>query len=166
MKELIEQEPIADRGLITLIEQGKICQGIPGTTPLEVLTNIFHAIPVPAPVNRDVLLKAVLEREALMPTAIGHGIALPHPRNPLIIDPTEQFVTIAFLQQPVDWKALDGNPVCTLLLIVSASAKLHLHTLARINFFCQQGSFRELLENRASQGEIIAFIRKAEAAWR
>jgi PTS system nitrogen regulatory IIA component len=65
----------------------------------------------------------------------------------------------------VDWKALDGKPVHTALLIVSASAKLHLHTLSRINFFCQQEGFRELLERRADLEEITKTIREAEAAW-
>jgi PTS system nitrogen regulatory IIA component len=100
-----------------------------------------------------------------MSTAVGHGISLPHPRNPLITDTHEQFVAIAFPKRNVDWSALDGAPVHTVILIVSASAKLHLRTLSQINFFCQQESFRALLENRASREEIIKVIGDAEEAW-
>jgi PTS system nitrogen regulatory IIA component len=77
----------------------------------------------------------------------------------------EQFVTIAYPEQAVNWKALDGNPVHTVILIVSATAKLHLHTLSRINFFCHQESFRRLLKNRAPREEIRQAIEEAQQTW-
>lgn len=151
--------------LIDLIERGGVFSDISGSTPLEILSNLIKTIELPAKINRDALLKAVLERENLMSTSVGKGIALPHPRNPIISDPSDQFVVIAFLKQRTDWKALDGVPVHTLILIVSASAKLHLRTLSMINFFCQEESFRELLQNRASKEEIITVIKSAESTW-
>jgi PTS system nitrogen regulatory IIA component len=51
------------------------------------------------------------------------------------------------------------------ILIVSASAKLHLQTLSQINFLCQQESFRELLKKRSSLAEICGAIEEAEKAW-
>jgi PTS system nitrogen regulatory IIA component len=187
-----EQKPKIENDLIDLIARGGVLYQVPGTTPKEIITGIVETIRLPAallaeppasatPVSDDPksagllvkptkaegsrLLDAVLEREALMPTAVGCGIALPHPRNPLITEIGDQFVTIAFLQQPVDWHSLDGEPVHTVILIVSASPRLHLGTLSRLNFFCQQERFRALLAARAPQEEIIALIRKAEAAW-
>jgi PTS system nitrogen regulatory IIA component len=151
--------------LIDLIERGGFFYDIPGAAPKEVLTNLIERIPPPLFPDKTLLLKAILEREALMPTAIGNGIALPHPRSPLLTDPRSQFVGIAFLEQPVDWKALDGEAVHTLLLIVSASAKLHLDTLSKINFFCQQDIFRSLLRERASREVITEALREAESAW-
>jgi PTS system nitrogen regulatory IIA component len=116
-------------------------------------------------IDRGQLLNAVLEREALMSTAIGCGIALPHPRNPQVTEPDDQFVTIAFLETPVNWNSPDGAPVHTAILIVSASPKLHLRSLSRLNFFCQQDSFHALLAHRASPEEIVAAIRAAEQTW-
>ncbi|MDR1030568.1 MAG: PTS sugar transporter subunit IIA [Treponema sp.] len=152
-------------GLIDLIQRGGIYQDIPGTTPSEVLANTIQTIALPPSITREDLLKAVLEREDLMSTAVGNGIALPHPRNPIITCPQEQFVSICFLQQPVDWKALDGTAVHTLLLIVSASAKSHLHTLSRITFFCQQESFRRHLQSHASLEHMSALIQAIEQTW-
>jgi PTS system nitrogen regulatory IIA component len=155
-----------EAGLAALIQRGGVFYDISGAAPAEVLTNLLKVIPAPASVSREELLKAVLEREALMPTAIGHGIALPHPRNPLINKPHEQCVVIAFLKNPVDWRALDGIPVHTVLLAVSASARQHLRTLSGVNFFCQQESFRDLLQSRSSQERIIEVIQEAEQAWK
>jgi len=154
-----------EAGLSELIKKGGGCCGIRGAAPQEVLTNFFEQLSVPPSLNKKQLLDAVLEREALMPTAAGKGIALPHPRHPLIPEAADQFVSIAFLEQAVNWKALDRSPVHTVILIVSASAKLHLHTLSQINFLCQQESFRELLQKRSSLAEICEAIEEAEKAW-
>jgi PTS system nitrogen regulatory IIA component len=101
-----------------------------------------------------------------MSTGIGKGIALPHPRNPMAADRGSQFTALGFLEHPVQWNAPDGEPVHTLLFIVSASAKLHLHTLSQINFFCQDDAFAGLLKNRASQEAIIKYIKETEQDWK
>ena len=151
---------------VDLIQRGGIFYHIRGDNPEEVLKNLIHAIPVLPSINREQLLVAVLEREALMSTAVGKGIALPHPRTPLITDPKEQWVVIAFPEREVDWKALDGEPVHTVMLIVSASTKLHLHTLSGLNFFCRQERFSALLKNRPAPEEIISALTAMEAAWK
>ncbi|MDR1324914.1 MAG: PTS sugar transporter subunit IIA [Treponema sp.] len=155
-----------ENDLIELIRRGGVFRDIPGNTPEEVLVAALKTIPIPAPLDSAVLLKALLEREALMSTAIGKGIALPHPRNALISDLKDQFMAIGYLRRDIDWKALDGNGVHSFLLIVSASPKLHLQTLSRVNFFCQREDFRTFLRNRASQDEIIKMIGDTEKEWK
>ena len=152
-------------GIAELIERGGIFPDINGTTPQEVLSAFVRAIPSIPSVSGENLLKAVLEREALMSTSIGKGIALPHPRNPLITSDADQFVALAFLKNRVEWNTLDGIPVDTLLLIISASARQHLHVLSRLNFFCQQEDFYRLLKNRAPREELLRFIRETEKNW-
>ena len=150
--------------LAELIERGGVYRDVRGASPREVLTSLIEALPPPAEAGK--LLEAVLEREALMPTSIGKGIALPHPRNPLLKSEDEQFAALAFLKQPVDWNSLDGELVDTLLLIVSASAKGHLRTLSEVTFFCHQEDFYRLLKERASLETLLRFIREAEKNWK
>jgi PTS system nitrogen regulatory IIA component len=152
--------------LAVLVERGGIFYGIPGTRPENILAELIARLPGGIAPPGELLLKAVLEREALMSTGIGRGIALPHPRNPLVGAESEQFVAVAFPEIPVDWKALDGKAVHTALLIVSAGARLHLHTLSKINFLCRQEEFLELLQNRAPKETIIKAIEEAEKTWR
>lgn len=152
--------------LIELVRRGGVFYNIAGSTVSEVLSDMIATVPVPAPVDASALLRAIQEREDLMPTAAGNGIALPHPRSPILSDPSRQFISICFPARPIDWNALDGIPVRTLVLIVSASPKLHLKTLSRISFLCQQESFCALLEQRASREEIVAAIAEAEQAWK
>ena len=151
-------------GLAELISRGGVYKGVKGSTPREALTALIDALP--SSLREARLLEAVLEREALMSTGIGGGIALPHPRNPLVQSESEQFAALAFLERAVDWNSLDGEKVDTLLLIVSSSAKLHLQTLSVINYFCRQENFCRLLRERAAGEEIISFINEAEKNWR
>ena len=149
-----------------LIRKGGIVYNVSGNTPKEVLSNLINALVLPPELDTDSLLKAVLERETLMSTVMGNGIALPHPREALVSKSEAQFVVIAYLQKPVDWLSLDNIPVETLFLIVSSSAKSHLRTLSYLNFFCHQESFRLLLQSRASKEAIIHAITAIEEAWK
>ncbi|MDR2194562.1 MAG: PTS sugar transporter subunit IIA [Treponema sp.] len=151
--------------LVDLIQRGGVLRDIAGTTPKDVLDRIVQNITVPGSLTRDVLLQAVLERENLMVTSIGGGVAIPHPRNPLVSDENEQFITIAFLNQPVEWQALDSMPVQNVILLVSSSSRLHLHSLSRLHFLCHEESFRALLAKKASKEEIIAAVRGIEKMW-
>ncbi len=154
-----------DNTLISLLNRGGIFYDIPGTSVKDVMNNVINMIPFPHELDKGALLKAVLERENLMSTGMGNGIALPHPRNPLAEKPEHQSISIGFPETEINWKALDGKPVHAIILIVSASPKLHLHTLSRISFLCRQESFAQLLQNRSSAEIIRKAIQEAETAW-
>ena len=154
-----------EKSLAALIEQGGVYHNVSGSNPGEILAELIGLIPGCPSLDRAALLRAVLEREALMTTAIGKGIALPHPRTPMLEEGQSPFVAIAFPQRPLEWNAPDGGTVQTIFLIVSASAKQHLGTLSKINFLCHQELFHSLITARASKETIIAAIREAEAAW-
>jgi PTS system nitrogen regulatory IIA component len=155
-----------DQSLTALISQGGVYYDVPGSYPREILVQIIDLAPVCPSLKKEILLRAVLERENLMPTAIGKGIALPHPRAPLLMrEGEEPFVALAFPVQPLDWNTPDGSKVHSIFLIVSSSAKQHLSTLSKINFLCHQEQFYSLIKARAPREEIIAAIRTAETAW-
>jgi len=155
----------AEKGLAELLKKGGIYRDIQGTTLREVLTALVAIIPSIPAVPADRLLRAVLEREALMSTNIGKGIALPHPRNPLATEDSAQYTVLAFLRHRVDWNSLDGDKVDTLFFIVSASAKQHLHTLSEINYYCRQEDFYRLLKERTGSEDILNYIRETEKNW-
>ena len=149
--------------LSTLLRRGGVYYQVPGKHPKEALSSLVDILAAPlSPAN---LLQAILEREELMPTAMGNGIALPHPRNPVIEKEEDQFAALAFPENEIDWGALDGKPVHSIILIVSASARMHLFSLQRITFFCRDDGFCLLLKNRAPAEEIVGYVEKTEQGW-
>ena len=151
--------------LTALVERGGVYYNIAGASPQDALAEAARTVALTKGMDRDGLLRAVLEREALMPTAIGHGIAIPHPRNPLLSDEALQRVAVLFLKSPIPYNALDGKPVSVFFLILSANARSHLAVLAEVSHLCQRPDFLELLASRPSTAELVAFIAKAEAGW-
>lgn len=80
----------------------------------------------------DAVYKALLEREALGPTGVGRGVAIPHARFSGVDRVLGLFVR---LDKPVDFEAIDRQPVdlvFTLLAPESAGAD-HLKALARVS---------------------------------
>lgn len=156
---------VASLSLAELVTRGGVYYNIAGTNPVEVLAEASRSLALPPGLDRDELLRAILEREALMPTAIGHGIAIPHPRNPLFQDEGLQRVAVVFLKTPVPYNAMDRKPVSTLFVILSAGARVHLGILAEISYLCQKPDFIELLARRPSTEELVAYIGAAEESW-
>jgi PTS system nitrogen regulatory IIA component len=151
--------------LAELIERGGVYYNIGGASPVEVLNEATKAMALPKSLDRESLLTAILEREALMPTALGHGVAIPHPRNSMIADAKAQRVAVFFLKSPVAYNALDRKPVTVLFLILSADARSHLATLAGVSHLCQDATFLDFLAARPSKEELVARIAAAEAFW-
>jgi len=152
--------------LAALVERGGVYYDVPGANPKEIISAITGLIPPIKAVTPEELRQQIMEREAIVSTGIGRGVALPHPRNPALAGVNEEpLVAIAFPVMPIDWNTQDGSKVHTVFLIISASAKQHLNTLSKINFLCQKEKFHSLIEARVSKKEIVAAIKEAESSW-
>jgi PTS system nitrogen regulatory IIA component len=152
--------------LAALVERGGVYYDVPGASPKELIDGLIGLLPPVKAVTHEELRRQIVEREDLVSTGTGRGIALPHPRNPVLEGTNEEpFVAIAFPVMPVDWNTQDGSKVHTVFLIISASAKQHLNALSKINFLCQKENFRSLIEARVSKKEIVAAIKEAENSW-
>jgi len=152
--------------LAALVERGGVYYDVPGASPKELIAGVIGLMPPIEAVTPGELQRQIMEREALVSTGVGHGIALPHPRNPVLAGTNAPpLVAIAFPVMPIDWNTQDGSKVHTVFLIISASAKQHLNTLSKINFLCQKEKFHSLIEARVSKKEIVAAIKEAESSW-
>jgi len=148
-----------------LLDNGGIHYDIEGETVQDVLGHAIAAIHTPDTLAKEEVVAALVDREEMMPTAIGNGVALPHPRNPIIADVEDAGVSICFLKRPVDFGALDGQPVHVLFIILTYSPRRHLEVLSKISFLCRDPAFQALLEERASEGTIKAYVKAKELAW-
>ncbi len=152
--------------LIDLIKKGDVHYGINGATVREVIDDVVNSIPIPKSADIDTVRASLLQREEMMTTAMGKGIALPHPRNPIISDIDEESVSICFLRNPIDYGALDGEPVKVLFIIISSSAKRHLEILSKISFLCKQEDFLKTLNDKPQKEVFLYYIERVEKEWR
>jgi nitrogen PTS system EIIA component len=148
-----------------LINKGGIHYNINGSNIIEILKKAISTIPIPADISKEEIESTLIERESMMTTAVGNGIAFPHPRNPVITDVDNEQISVCLLKKPVDFQAIDGKPVHTLFIIISSNSKRHLEILAKLSFLCQQTNFVNLLEDKAKNEVILYYIEKNEKEW-
>jgi PTS system nitrogen regulatory IIA component len=145
------------------LEIGGIYYGLLDTDKQRALRALVQVLPLPDGVDRELLLRLFLAREASASTAIGDGIAIPHVRNPIVLHVTRPALTLAFLAQPVDFGALDGKPVHVLFSIISPTNRSHLQLLSRLSFALHDGKLRVTVARQAPREEILQEIRRVEA---
>jgi len=140
------------------LEAGGIIYRLGGSERNQVLANLVAALRLPEEVDRDYLLKVLIAREELASTGIGHGIAVPHPRTPLLTEISRPLVTLAFLEQPIDFGALDGKPVRILFSILSPTLRAHLYLLSMLSFSLRNTDFLTTVHHEGSREEILTAL--------
>ena len=150
--------------LAEALESGGIQHRVAGKDKTAVLKSVVKLLPLPENVEREFLLSALLTREALGSTGIGRGIAIPHVRNPIILNVKKPSVTLCFLEQPIDFGAPDGVPVRVLFVLISNTVRTHLHLLSKLAFVLSQEFVRQTLTQEIPAPEIIKAFKKAETA--
>ena len=144
------------------LEGGGVIYRLEGKTREEVLAGIVAHLRLPDEVDRDQLLQVLIAREKIASTAIGGGIAIPHPRNPLLPHIFRPTVTLCFLEKPVEYFSLDGEPVQILFTLIAPSLRTHLHLLSKLAFVLHERNFRKRLQEQASREKIFTALKRAE----
>ena len=146
----------AATGLAAALVAGGIHYNVPAADKQAALAAAIGLMPVPDDVDRDLLLDIILARESLGSTGLGDGIAIPHVRNPIVMHIPQPLVTLCFLETPIEFDAVDGQPVHTLFTIVCPAIKSHLHLLSRLAYALRHPDFAATIRQRAPQAAILA----------
>lgn len=95
-----------DPRLIVLLDTGSRDE-----TLHQLVHYIYEAGKLP---DEEAFFNAIFEREKIVSTGIGMGVAIPHAK---LHSYDQFFIALAVLQKPVDWQALDGAPVRIVFMI-------------------------------------------------
>jgi PTS system nitrogen regulatory IIA component len=166
-RELLDQErrsPETTPTLAAMLAAGGIHHDVPGADKAAVLREVVARLPLPAEIDRDFVLAVLEAREAMGSTGIGDGIAIPHVRNPILLQIAAPRVTLCLLQSPVDFGAIDGEPVHALFTVISLTVPSHLRILARLGFALRDPALRDLLRARAPAPALLARINEVEVS--
>lgn len=111
--------------------------------------------------DRDQVLKAILDREAVLSTGVGDGVAIPHGKAEAA---PEIVAALGIARQPVDFEAIDDKPVSLVWLIVGPPSQTgqHLKALSRISRLVHERHFRERLIGAMDADDAYSTIRNEE----
>jgi len=149
--------------LVEALQAGGIFYRIGGTEKESVLRAVVETLRLPEEVDRGFLLRVLLARETLESTGIGDGIAIPHVRNPVVLHVARPLITLCFLEQAVEFGALDGKPVSIVFSLISPTVRAHLRLLSRLSFALQDPRFKAVLQRQSARDEIFAEAHRIEA---
>lgn len=106
------------------------------------------------------VLAAVRDRESVLSTGIGQGIAIPHAKS----DACDRLVMVAGVTgEPIDFDALDSEPVRLLFLLVGPerAAGEHIKVLGAVSRLVRRPELRQRLVESASGDEFLQILREA-----
>jgi len=126
-----------------------------------VIRELVDAVVEGSPLSADDLLQAVQEREQVLSTGIGHGVAIPHGRSGRL---TDLRVSAGVARQPIEFGSIDGAPVRLVFLLVApeSEAGAHVKALSRITRLVRQPLVRERLIGAPSGEDFHRYLREAE----
>ena len=104
-------------------------------------------------VHERQIFDVLLERERLGTTGVGNGIAIPHGK---LAEVKQMFGLFARLENPVDFEAIDEQPVDLIFLLLApeGAGADHLKALARVSRLLRDRAICEKLRG-ADQAEAI-----------
>jgi len=137
------------------LQTGGVHYHVEGGDKAEVLHSVVDILALPQEFDREFLHQVLFARELLGSTAIGNGIAIPHARSPIALHINRALVSICYLENPIDFQAIDGMPVHTLFTIVSPTIKAHLSLLSKISYGLQHDTFLKAIAHNGSREEIL-----------
>lgn len=182
MKDVLDQWLIegmnrdsSSRSTMELLERGEVelqlsrllidvVSPLAGGTKREILEQLIAPLKEKTLLDSPVdYLEMLLKREAMVSTAIGGGLALPHIRRPQDQNSPSPGVVIGLSPQGLDYDALDGEKVHVFFLIFCSSEVVHLRLLSKITGLFQSEIPMEQWLNCKDRRDVEKFLVELES---
>lgn len=145
-----------------ILQVGKIISSLQGKEKTDVVNELVDLFKDDDRVkDLDELRNAVHEREKIMSTGVGKGFAIPHAKTNSI---NEIVAAFGKLDEPIDFQALDEQPVNLVFLLVGKENLVgpHIKLLSRISRMMNKDEFRESLSKAKTAEEIYSLFENEE----
>ena len=128
------------------------------TTKDEVLVELCNlVVDAPEVLNSEKFLEAIRDREKVMSTGIGMGIAIPHAKTSSVSD---LVMAVGRCKKGIDFESLDGLPSHIIILMGAPHRKSEefLKIIAKIGSIFNNSEFKEQFLNAESSGEMFRLL--------
>lgn len=150
--------------IISLLDSSTVLPDLKAKNKEEVLNKLISLFSSKVSEQElSIIREAVFERESIMSTGVGNGLAIPHGKARGI---SGNYAAFGLLKSPVDYEAIDGEPVSMVFLLVGpqSSNSFHIKMLSRISRLMNNSEFRDQLNKCSSAEEIIEVFKEEEQA--
>ena len=149
--------------LMDILDPACIIAPLSSTEKQDVINELIEQMGEVGNVSDVESLKdAVWTREQTRTTGIGHGLAIPHGKCSSL---KQQSLAIGKPAAPIDFEAIDTQPVQLVVLLASPPDKTkdHIEALAHISRLISDSNFRQEIYSASTPEEIYELIRKQTA---
>lgn len=148
--------------LFRAIHRGGVHSDLKSTSKEGIIRETMQTISGDLGLDPSVISDLLMDREKLMPTALNHGIAVPHTRE-ILLEGTTDVIVVVFPKEPIEWGALDDHPIHTLFFLFACNDKRHLHLLAKLAHLSSNDEALELLRSAPSKKDLLDYIKVRES---
>lgn len=145
------------------IYKGFVIDQVDGDTKEAFIQEAMLRVKNLVPFNEEVITTLLLEREELMPTAIGKAIAVPHTRE-FYLPALQDMIVLAYPKNPIDWGAMDKKSVKAVFFLFACDDKRHLHLLAKLAHFANYKYSEQILDKKLLKPELLQEIKEFESS--
>lgn len=135
--------------------------GLSGGNKRKLLQTLGHMAGTRLGYDPNAIVETIAERERLGSTGFGNGVAIPHGK---VEGLKRIYAMVVRLAEPIDYKAIDGQPVDMVFLLLSppdAGAE-HLKALAAVSRLVRHGPTLEKLRGARSRDAFAAVLMGAD----
>ncbi|MFQ5785697.1 MAG: PTS IIA-like nitrogen regulatory protein PtsN [Alphaproteobacteria bacterium] len=143
-----------------LVSPEGVIANLKATSKKQALQELAHRASKIVGLHERAIFDTLLERERLGTTGVGLGIAIPHGK---LADLDRLYGLFARLDQPIDFDAIDDQPVDLIFLLLApeTAGADHLKALARISRLLRDKSFCKKVRGSESAEAIYALLTEA-----
>ena len=144
--------------LSDILEENNIIPDLKAKDKKGVLEELAEAIASRQPsLDKNSLVRVLLERERLGSTGIGDGVAIPHGKFSGVMQP---IISFGRSRKGLDFDSMDGEPAFLFFLLVAPenSASIHLKALAKIAKILKNSAFRKVLMEAPNRHKLYETI--------
>ena len=145
------------------LANGSVLYRIHGSNRDEALDELFATLPRTGSFNAKDCKFSILAREALAPSSLA-GIACMAPSSDHPVFLESSLIILAFLEEPVNFKAMDGIPAVAIFLVLAANASEQAILETRLRRLLMEADFIAEIKKQPARKELSHYILEFENA--
>jgi PTS system nitrogen regulatory IIA component len=149
-----------DFNFLDYFVRGEVLQNVSGSTVEEIFNAVCRKIKLPEGLTAVSLEHNLLMREKILTTAVGNGIAIPHPRCPIVNNYNDSRIIVVYPKIPLNMNAPDSKKVSVMFILLSYSTKEHINILASLAKLFRDKRFMSALYERPWKERLIELIKE------